>query len=101
MSLADKPIISEAVLRRDQCMPGFRECPRWYGGEIEPGMVFAWEPDLPHARELVVVTRITGSPRRPAIWTRPILGSRDDEVWNEISRFREAVVPTNMKPHEP
>jgi hypothetical protein len=82
---------------------------RWYAGEIAPGEIFAWEPDLPHARELVLVTRVIGDAasgdRR--IYTRGLddrapkaLGSTPHvlERWNEESRFREAVVPTLMKP---
>lgn len=85
--------------------------------------MFAWEPDLPHAQELVVVTRLSG-PGRDAeikhacgtaiisgghdlrIWTRRLSGERfwtadgaaRTEVWNDESRFREAVVPTIMRP---
>lgn len=97
--LPNKPMIPEAELRRGK---------RPYKGNIVPGDVFAWEPDLPHARELVVVTRITG-PHFPnpieqpflidfsegnelTVWTRPLNGW--EEAGNEMSRFREAVVPT-------
>lgn len=97
---------------------------RPYEGPIEVGMVFAWEPDLPHARELLVVTRI-GGPLAPLvanhgagsavifrgddderkIWSTffgedpmPWRRGQDREVWNDESRFREAVVPTIYKP---
>lgn len=104
---------------------------RWYAGEIRPGMVFAWEPGLPHARELIMVTRIASPPPPETVRhatgvavinsssddavvytrslaaerTRPMRGAtllRPDlpegaEVWNEVSRFREAVVPTWIK----
>lgn len=100
-----KPMIAEGVLVRGE---------RPYKGRINPGDVFAWEPDLPHARELVVVTRIStpdndkvivharGSAvisggHEQRIWTRSIDG--DDEFWNDESRFREAVVPTLFKPY--
>ena len=80
--LPTKPLLHEAELKRG---------PRPYMGPIEPGEVFAWEPDLPYARELCVVTRLTGD----YVWTKPIKGGK--EVWNDISRFREAVVPTIFK----
>jgi hypothetical protein len=104
---AFRPVIAEAFLRRSG---------RPYRGDIRPGDVFAWEPDLPHARELCVVTRLTG-PREdevirhargtavicgtgePLVWSRPLDG--DDEWWNTESRFREAVVPTLFRPHPP
>lgn len=95
---------------------------RWYDGEILPGQVFAWEPDLPHARELLVVTRVGGPPppgqviehaRGTAIfppplgvliWSRRFDGERFGttasfarEVYNDEERFREAVVPTLMR----
>lgn len=84
-----------------------------YDGPIEVGDVFAWEVSLPYARELIVVTRI-GPPAAPLhvphargdafisqgseeqIWTRPIMGGR--EVNNDVSRFREAVIPTIFNP---
>jgi len=87
---------------------------RWYAGEIEPDMTFAWEPDLPYARELVVVVRIAeaGDPitirharglasisqgRGTLIWTRLINQPAALAIWNTESRFREAVVPTLFK----
>lgn len=72
---------------------------RPYSGAIKPGDVFAWEPDLPHARELLVVTRIVDETHRTLVWTRHIDG--DEEVYNDIDRFREAVVPTILNPHSP
>ena len=87
-----------------------------YQGEIVPGGIFAWEPDLPTARELCVVTRVcdpapptevkhaTGTAFisngcEPQVWTRPIEGGK--EVNNDISRFREAVTQTSLKPQTP
>lgn len=93
---------------------------RWYDGDIRPGQVFAWEPDLPHARELLVVTRVGGPPPAdvtvehargtayfPAplgllIWSRPFEAGQSAsaparEVYNDEDRFREAVVPTLFK----
>lgn len=87
--LPNNPMINEAELRRGK---------RPYEGEITPGDVFAWEPDLPYARELVVVKCIT----KTRVCTRPLNG--DEEVWNDLSRFREAVVPTafnRMPPTRP
>ncbi len=85
-------------------------------------MVFAWEPDIPTARELIVVcevVEIVGDERR--IWTlaldSPLRGQPQRwgslmrhvaatlfagaPVWNDESRFREAVVPTMFKPQTP
>lgn len=82
-SLPIRPIIPEAVLVRGE---------RPYPGDINPGDVFAWEPDLPYARELVVVTFVD----KLRIGTRPLDGDR--EVFNDIDRFREAVVQTRFNP---
>lgn len=84
-------------------------------GDIRVGDVFAWEPDLPHARELCVVTELTGkehikqmtvehgrgvaflaAERGEGVRTRPVGGG--EECWNDISRFREACVRTRFKP---
>lgn len=87
-----RPIIPEPLMRR---------CERPYDGPVKPGDVFAWEPDIETARELLVVTRITKEPSFPdpyeeRVFTRPIDGGK--EVWNSMSRFREAVVPTLFRP---
>lgn len=87
------PIIPEAVIIRPP--PGCGG----YSGEIRPNHVFAWEPDLPHARELVIVTKITGDDRERLIWTVPIDGG--DEVYNDESRFREACCATRFNPMAP
>ena len=63
-------------------------------GPIDLGEVFAWEPHLPWARELLVVTRIelpAGDER--VIYTRPF-PSYGAENRNNEGRFREAVVRT-------
>lgn len=104
VTLPSLPEIPRAMLRPTK---------RPYKGAIGVGDVFAWEPDLPHARELCVVTRITG-PLEPeaithsrgtavlfrgsetTILTRPLGGGK--EVWNDESRFREAVVLTIFRP---
>lgn len=79
-------MIPEAVLVRE---------PRPYAGGISAGDIFAWEPDLPRARELVIVTRITVDNYDEKIYMRPIYGGK--EYWNDADRFREAVVPTLHK----
>lgn len=57
-----------------------------YQGPIKEGMRFIWEPNREHAREVVNVVRIQDREHdEPAIWTC-------NKVWNEESRFREAVV---------
>ena len=111
--LPDKPAIENAVLNWEGCCltSESQGAIRWYPGEIRLGMVFAWEPNLPYARELCVVTGISG-PMEPitfnhargvavisrsnetTIYTRPLGDLNKEEVWNEESRFREAVVPT-------
>jgi hypothetical protein len=98
------PMIGEAELLREA---------RPYAGQIRIGQVFAWEPDLSHARELLVVTRIGPPPPPTAVHhsrgVAIISNGSDDvvytrhfpdgktEVWNDLSRFREAVVPTRYK----
>lgn len=56
-----------------------------YRGEIEVGMTFIWEPNKPRARQVVKVVRIDRAHDDARIWTSA-------EVWNEESRFREAVI---------
>lgn len=105
MSLPDNPILDEVVLDRTAARP--------YQGLIEPGMVFAWEPDISYARVLCVVTRIDAPPpphiidgpgvkgymgcgEESVVWTRPFPDG-GKEVYNEFGRFREAVIPTHFK----
>lgn len=83
------PAIEESVIDRSG--------PQGYDGPIAVGAVFAWEPDLPHARELLIVTRIDGDSRCCVIWTKPLTRDRA-HTWNDESRFREAVYPTHYKP---
>ena len=98
-----------------------------YTGNIRVGQVFAWNPDIPEARVLIVVTRITGGaavgnrivkhssgvavlmhPMTPGnqgiIWCRtldkPEHGTNDKEFWNEESHFRESVYPTRFRDME-
>lgn len=87
-SLPIRPAIAPAFIIRDR---------RPLRGPIKPGHIFAWEPDIPHARELVVVTRVEGDSDDARIWSRPIDG--DNEVWNTVDRFREAAYATIMNPH--
>lgn len=57
-----------------------------YEGEIEVGMTFVWEPNKPHARQVVTVVHVTEPEHdERKIWT-------SETVWNDESRFREAVV---------
>jgi hypothetical protein len=71
------PMIAEALIDRRGVV--FLACSdearliRQYEGIIDVGMIFAWEPDLPAVRELVVVCHIderAGDERR--IWTMNI-----------------------------
>lgn len=99
-----RPIIDPAVL-----LPSERP----YKGPIRVGDVFAWEPDLPSARELCVVTRVDAPPPSPLV-VEHLRGTatiscgteygvycnsqfEGREVFNDESRFREAVVPTRLK----
>jgi hypothetical protein len=84
--LSPKPMIPEGLLVRG---------PRPYTGEIEVGAIYAWEPDLPHARQLCIVSKVQGG----IVWTFDFPEQRL-EVWNEESRFRGAVVPTLYKKME-
>jgi len=70
-----------------------------YAGEIEVGDRFVWEPDKPHARELIRVSRIeerAGDER--LIYSVPVATGRlgggflADGFPNDESRFREACV---------
>jgi hypothetical protein len=83
-----RPIIPAGIYQRRTVMDA----------DIRPGRVFVWEPDLPYARELLVVTRFEGE----RVWTRsfPDYGK---EVFNDLDRFREACFPTIFKdmPTEP
>lgn len=99
------PIQEEMLIRHEGLLEG----------DIAVGEVFAWEPDLPHARELCVVTSLTAgdhlkqmtvehgrgtaflaAERGEGVRTRPLNGG--DEHWNKLSRFREACVRTRFKP---
>lgn len=126
LRLPDMPMIPEAYLDRRGVVHLKRgrgeSLDRQYEGPIEVGMVFAWEPDLPWARELIVVCEIVepdDDERR--IWTMPIdspmRGKRTRweaamrhvapylfagaPVWNDEGRFREAAVPTIFNPQTP
>jgi hypothetical protein len=85
-------MLHEAVLVRG---------PRPYTGSVEPGDVFAWEPDLPHARMLCVVMEVKNNGEEDWVRTRPLEknmpGSLAEPCWNSMDRFREAVVPTLFK----
>lgn len=66
---------------------------RLYRGPIEPGIVFAWELDLPHARELCIVVRL-GPPPPPEIidvpGARGYMGCGAEEVvWTRPPDVRE------------
>lgn len=125
------PLIAETVINREGrpirkpdargiLRPRLRDDRDLLKGEIVPGEVFAWEPDLPGARELVVVSRIEeapGSAGDKVILDTPrhhvtFLGSSERQIWcwdfpdyrREVSsdegRFREACYRTlfNLMP---
>lgn len=88
MRLPVKPMLESAAILREA---------RPYKGLIEPGSIFAWEPDLPHARCFCLVTKVVKREGdETLIYTRDIKGS--GEYYNEESRFREAVYPTLFNP---
>jgi hypothetical protein len=126
LRLSALPQIPEAYLDRRGVvhlrLEGEKGLTRTYEGPIEVGMVFAWEPDIPTARQLCVVCEITepeNDERR--IWTMdldsPMRGRPDRwrpmmrhiaaylfagaPTWNEEGHFRHAVVPTMLRPQEP
>lgn len=87
MNLRDKP----ALLH-----PPFPKRPdgQVYTGEIRVSQVFAWEPHLSYARELVIVTRIECG----QIWCKNI-DDTNTVTWgpaNDEARFREAVYGTQL-----
>jgi hypothetical protein len=105
MLLPHLPPVPEADLDRNH--------PRPYPGLVEIGDVFAWEPDIPSARMLCIVTAITDPlpplrvdhPKGTAIisrgsekqvWTRAWPDDGAEPVNVDISRFREAVVKTTF-----
>lgn len=69
--------------------------PTGYAGPIEPGMQFVWERDKPHARCTVTVTKVVERQFRDRqIWAYDDRFCKPPrEVWNDESRFREAVTP--------
>jgi hypothetical protein len=83
---------------------------RPYTGIILPGMGFIWEPTLPYAREALVVVEV-GNTKVKTI-SQTAIGSDEEAIrhsksmavraeraggtWNEIARFREAVVRCPM-----
>jgi len=90
----------------------------WYTGPIEVGMIFAWEPDLPHAQELLIVVKIDEETVRAEkqIWTMPLDSPYRGKPWTphvapqlfegkplpqDEGRFREAIVTTYFKPQTP
>lgn len=116
--ISPKPLIPEVYLNRRGVvwLKGDDEkLHSHYEGDLHVGQVFAWEPDIPTARELVIICSITERELdERAIWTLSLdsvmRGQRERwekamrhvarsmfagaPVWNDESRFREAVTPT-------
>lgn len=118
--LPNMPKIPRAVLSDHHMVMKLdrdRKLFRWYDGPIRPGMIFAWEPDLPHARELIIVVHVDMSGGDEArVWTRSLGSPRrgkpfmphlvphllpGHEIPSDESRFREAVVSTTFKDQTP
>lgn len=64
----------------------------YYDGPIEPGMGFIWEPTLPHARALLIVTHVDDKMVFSLGEWQGVNLHPEDENYNEVERFREAVV---------
>jgi hypothetical protein len=63
-----------------------------YDGPIEPKLRFIWECGKAHAHEVIEVVRLND--RGDKVLTR---GANDSEYWNDVSRFREAVIPLRCR----
>lgn len=86
--LPDKPEIPEAYLADTNLLH--------YSGPIETGMIFAWEPWLPHARELIIVAEV--GTEKVGTYSFPAHNGKYKSMhWNDINRFRQAVVSTTFK----
>lgn len=86
-----RPIISDVEIRRETCP---------VVGPIEAGEVFAWMPDDPDQRQLVVVSRVDPHRLRILVWDFPhywILIDHDEFA------FRRGAYRTrfNLMPSEP
>lgn len=84
-----KPLIPEPYI--------VRSAPRPLCDPIKPGQILAWEPDLPTARELVIVTKVRGD----FVWVRNLDDKYGRSYMNDESRVREACWPTRFKDQEP
>jgi hypothetical protein len=91
--MTDNPMIHETEIMREGRMKVDGGASLPLVGRIEIGEVFCWEPDLPHARELCVVSRIEGE--RIWMWDYP---RRERESCTDDSRFREACFRTRYNP---
>jgi hypothetical protein len=63
-----------------------------YDGPIKPGLRFIWEPGKPHAHELIEVVRLNEA--GDMVQNIAVDGSM---YWNDVSRFREAVIPLRCR----
>jgi hypothetical protein len=89
--LPDKPEIPNAYL----AVTDFTE-DYVYEGPIEPGMIFAWEPCLPYARELIIVATVIVDKVGSYSFPKHDYKHRSMHL-NDMKRFREAVLPTIYK----
>jgi len=79
---------------------------RPYRGPIDIGMRFIWEPDLPHARQEIMVIGVMtdADPFNRKIQARALSPNLfpgqgiGNQVWNDEGRFREACVPLEARP---
>ncbi len=79
MTLPAKPPLSEATIVRHQGA---------LAGPINPGEVFAWNPDIPCAREYAIVAKVENG----KVWTWDMQYKK--WFWNDESTFREACYRT-------
>lgn len=84
--LSYRPLISESIIIRAE---------RPLQGDIKLGEVFAWRPDMPHARELCIVSEIVdGSDGERLIYTYDM--EYVTRTMNDESLFREACYRTTF-----
>lgn len=60
---------------------------------LEPGMQCIWEPKIPNARKIVMITEV----KNGVVWSKDESGM---ECWNDEDRFREACVLVSGPPDD-
>ncbi len=93
--LPTKPIIDPTLILYQEA----EDDPGPYNGPIEQGMVFAWEPWLPYARQLVIVAYFDVGGHCVYSYNYPATpdGYYENYRQNSASRFRKSVIPTTLE----